>query len=111
MACRRALKQLDVTPQEERAAVAISSMLGETEAATSAEEIAWAFRKTLEQVALKRPLVVVFDDIQWGEDTFLDLIEHVAPFLRTHRSCCSASPGWTSSSDAPPGRSPIDSSR
>ena len=25
-----------------------------------------------------RPLVVLFDDIQWGEETFLDLVEHVA---------------------------------
>ena len=40
----------------------------------SAEEIAWAFRKLLEEQA---PLVVVFDDIQWGEETFLDLIEHL----------------------------------
>ena len=54
------------------------SLLGETEAATSAEEIAWAFRKTLEHAAADRPLVVVFDDIQWGEEIFLDLIEHVA---------------------------------
>ena len=65
-------------PSDEAAAVAIRSLLGETEAATSAEEIAWAFRKTLEQAAAERPLVVVFDDIQWGEETFLDLIEHVA---------------------------------
>ena len=72
------LKQLDVLPADEAAAVAIRSLLGETEAATSAEEIAWAFRKTLEQAAAERPLVVVFDDIQWGEETFLDLIEHVA---------------------------------
>ena len=72
------LKQLDVLPPDEAAAVAIRSLLGETEAATSAEEIAWAFRKTLEQAAAERPLVVVFDDIQWGEETFLDLIEHVA---------------------------------
>jgi class 3 adenylate cyclase/predicted ATPase len=71
------LKQLDTLPEEEAAAVAIRSLLGETEAATSAEEIAWAFRKSLEQVAAERPLVVVFDDIQWGEETFLDLIEHV----------------------------------
>ena len=71
------LKQLDVRPRDEAAAVAIGSLLGETEAATTAEEIAWAFRKTLEQAAAKRPLVVVFDDIQWGEETFLDLIEHV----------------------------------
>ena len=72
------LKQLDVLPPDEAAAVAIRSLLGETEAATSAEEIAWAFRKTLEQAAAERPLVVVFDDIQWGEETFLDLVEHVA---------------------------------
>ena len=72
------LKQLDTLPAEEAAAVAIRSLLGETEAATTAEEIAWAFRKTLEQAAAGRPLVVVFDDIQWGEQTFLDLVEHVA---------------------------------
>jgi class 3 adenylate cyclase/tetratricopeptide (TPR) repeat protein len=73
------LKQLDVLPADEAAAVAIRSLLGETDVTTSAEEIAWAFRKTLEQAAAEaRPLVVVFDDIQWGEETFRDLIEHVA---------------------------------
>ena len=72
------LKQLDVLPADEAAALAIRSLLGQTEAATSAEEIAWAFRKTLEQAAAERPLVVVFDDLQWGEQTFLDLVEHVA---------------------------------
>jgi class 3 adenylate cyclase/tetratricopeptide (TPR) repeat protein len=71
------LKQLDVRPRDEAGAVSIRSLLGETEAATSAEEIAWAFRKTLEQAAAERPLVVVFDDIQWGEETFLDLVEHL----------------------------------
>jgi class 3 adenylate cyclase/tetratricopeptide (TPR) repeat protein len=71
------LKQLDRQPSEEAAAAAIGSLLGETQAATSAEEIAWAFRMTLEHAAAERPLVVVFDDIQWGEETFLDLIEHV----------------------------------
>ena len=72
------LKQLDLLPPDDAAAVAIRSLLGENEAATSAEEIAWAFRKTLEQAAAERPLVVLFDDIQWGEETFRDLIEHVA---------------------------------
>jgi class 3 adenylate cyclase/tetratricopeptide (TPR) repeat protein len=72
------LKQLDVLPPDEVAAGAIRSLLGESEAATSAEEIAWAFRKTLEHAAAERPLVVVFDDIQWGEETFRELIEHVA---------------------------------
>jgi class 3 adenylate cyclase/tetratricopeptide (TPR) repeat protein len=72
------LKQLDVLPSDEAAAAAIGSVLGETEAATSADEIAWAFRKTLEQAAGEQPLVVVIDDLHWGEETFLDLIEHVA---------------------------------
>jgi class 3 adenylate cyclase/tetratricopeptide (TPR) repeat protein len=72
------LKQLAVLPEDEAAAEAIRSLVGETGAEASAEEIAWAFRKTLEQAAAKRPLVVVFDDIQWGEETFRDLIEHVA---------------------------------
>jgi class 3 adenylate cyclase/tetratricopeptide (TPR) repeat protein len=72
------LKQLDVVPPDDVAAVAIRSVLGEDEAETSAEEIAWAFRKTVEHIAAEQPLVIVFDDIQWGEQTFLDLVEHVA---------------------------------
>jgi class 3 adenylate cyclase len=70
------IKQLDALPSDPAAAVAIRSFLGDssTEIA-SAEEIAWALRKLLEEQA---PLVVVFDDIQWGEDVFLDLLEHVA---------------------------------
>ena len=67
-----------VAPHSDAVAMAaIRSLLGEIDAATSAEEIAWAVRKTLEHVAAERPLVVVFDDIQWGEDTFIDPIEHV----------------------------------
>ncbi|MFN2470763.1 MAG: AAA family ATPase [Gaiellaceae bacterium] len=72
------LKQLDVLPADEAAAAAIRSLLGESESATSAEEIAWAFRRTLEHASAQQPLVVVFDDIHWGEETFLDLVEHVA---------------------------------
>jgi class 3 adenylate cyclase/tetratricopeptide (TPR) repeat protein len=69
------IKQLDALPSDPAAAASLRSLLGETEQATSAEEIAWAFRKLLEQQA---PLVCVFDDIQWGEETFLDLVEHLA---------------------------------
>ena len=32
--------------------------------------------------AAEQPLVVVFDDIQWAEPTFLDLIEHIADWSR-----------------------------
>jgi class 3 adenylate cyclase/tetratricopeptide (TPR) repeat protein len=98
------LKQLELMPEEEAAAMVIGSLLGETEATTSAEEIAWAFRKTLEQAAAEQPLVVVFDDIQWGEEAFGDLIEHVA-LLSTARPVlllCMARPELTESRPAWP---------
>ena len=72
------MKQLDAlswTPPPP----SLRSLLGETEQATSAEEIAWAFRKLLEEEA---PIACVFDDVQWGEETFLDLVEHVALLSR-----------------------------
>jgi class 3 adenylate cyclase/tetratricopeptide (TPR) repeat protein len=69
------VKQLGALPSDPGAAAAIRSALGESDEGTSAEEIAWAFRKLLEERA---PLAVVFDDVQWGEETFLDLVEHVA---------------------------------
>jgi class 3 adenylate cyclase/tetratricopeptide (TPR) repeat protein len=50
--------------------------------ATMANEIFWAVRAFLESVASERPLVVVFDDIHWGEETFFDLIDHVADLSR-----------------------------
>ena len=69
------VKQLAAVPSDPTAAAAIQSLLGESEVGTSMDEIAWAFRKLLEEQA---PLVVVFDDIQWGDETFLDLIESTA---------------------------------
>jgi class 3 adenylate cyclase len=56
-------------------------VLGGVEPAT-AEEIAFAVRKLLEEAASERPLVVVWDDLHWAEPTFLDLIEHVADWSR-----------------------------
>ena len=69
------VKQLAVLPSDPIAAAAIRSLLGESDVGTSGDEIAWAFRKLLEEQA---PLVVVFDDVQWGEETFLDLVESTA---------------------------------
>jgi class 3 adenylate cyclase/tetratricopeptide (TPR) repeat protein len=69
------VKQIAELPSDPAAAAAIRSLLGESEVGTSGDEIAWAVRKLLEEQA---PLIVVFDDIQWGEETFLDLIESTA---------------------------------
>jgi class 3 adenylate cyclase len=76
------VKQLDRLPSDKAAAAAIRSLLGESVAATSAEEIAWAFRKLLEEASHEHALVCVLDDLHWGEETFFDLVEHVADLSR-----------------------------
>ena len=69
------VKQVAALPSDPAAAAAIRSLLGESEVGTSGDEIAWACRKLLEEQA---PLVVIFDDIQWGDEAFLDLVESTA---------------------------------
>jgi tetratricopeptide (TPR) repeat protein len=69
------IKQLDALPSDPAGAAAIRSLLGQTDTGTTAEEIAWAFRKLLEEEA---PLVIVVDDVQWGDETLLDLVEGTA---------------------------------
>jgi len=69
------VKQLDELPTDELAAASIRSLMRETDTAAGTDEIGWAFRKLLEEQA---PLVVCFDDIQWGEETFLNLVEATA---------------------------------
>ncbi len=63
-------------------ATAIRTLLGDLTVTTSSTEIAWAVRKLLEAAAETRPLVVVFDDVHWGEPTLFDLIEHIGDFSR-----------------------------
>ena len=41
-----------------------------------------SFRKLIEARAAERPQIVVFDDLQWAEPVFLDLIEHVSDWSR-----------------------------
>jgi class 3 adenylate cyclase/tetratricopeptide (TPR) repeat protein len=61
----------------------VAALIGLVEAdAGGVEESLWAARKLFEQLARDRPLVLIFDDIQWAEPTFLDLVEHVADWSR-----------------------------
>jgi class 3 adenylate cyclase/tetratricopeptide (TPR) repeat protein len=76
----KALGGADAAPPE--AADTIASLLGESDTSATAEGIAWAVRKLLERAAEEQPLVVLLDDIHWGEPTFFDLVEHVADLSR-----------------------------
>jgi class 3 adenylate cyclase/tetratricopeptide (TPR) repeat protein len=64
------------------AAERVAALVGLDEAAAVAEEGFWGFRKLLETMAHRSAVVVVFDDVNWGEPTFLDLVEHVAEWTR-----------------------------
>jgi class 3 adenylate cyclase len=55
----------------------IESVLGLSEHPYGRDELFWAVRAVLQELARRRPLVVVFDDIHWAELTFLDLIEDI----------------------------------
>ena len=46
-----------------------------------AAEILPATRALLEDLAREQPLVVVLEDLHWGEPTFLDLVEYLAEWL------------------------------
>jgi class 3 adenylate cyclase/tetratricopeptide (TPR) repeat protein len=75
------IQQLGELPDEATSAP-LRSLLRESDEPTSAEEIAWAFRKLLEREARNAPLACVLDDLHWGEESFLDLVEHVADLVR-----------------------------
>ncbi len=55
----------------------VAGALGVVESTAYPAETFWAVRKLLEAVARERPLVVVLEDIQWAEPTFLELIEYL----------------------------------
>jgi class 3 adenylate cyclase len=64
----------------------VSALVGQ--AATSdvasapREEAFAAWRRFFEALADERPLVLVFEDIQWADDGLLDFIEHLADWVR-----------------------------
>ena len=55
----------------------LAEAIGDSGSSASREEIFWATRELLEALALSRPVVVLFEDAQWAEPTFLELIEYL----------------------------------
>ena len=60
----------------------LAQVIGVASGSAPPEEAQWAVRRLLEILGAEGPLVVVFDDIHWGEPAFLDLIDHVADSAR-----------------------------
>jgi class 3 adenylate cyclase/tetratricopeptide (TPR) repeat protein len=57
-------------------------VLGAAEDGHSPGELTWAVTNWAERLADAQPLVLVFEDVHWGDDALLDVIEHLARTLR-----------------------------
>jgi DNA-binding SARP family transcriptional activator/tetratricopeptide (TPR) repeat protein len=71
-------RQLEGEDDADVIAARVAELTGLAEASWPVDEGFWAVRTFFEALARRSPLVLVFDDIHWGEATFLDLIEHIA---------------------------------
>jgi len=74
--------KIDALLPEEHKALGerLSAVLGAGEVSGSIQETFLAVRRILEELGRRNPVVVLFDDIQWGEDTFVDLIQYLSTF-------------------------------
>ena len=52
--------------------------VGLSEARATPEEIAWAARRLLAALARDQPVILVLDDLQWAEPTFLSLVDSLS---------------------------------
>ena len=59
-----------------------AGLLDAVEGDRSPEEIAWAAREVMSTLGDAQPLVLFFEDIHWAEEPMLDLIEHLADWVR-----------------------------
>ena len=75
----RALMEGD--PHRDAVCDRIVQLAGAKDDAAS-DDTFWAIRRFVEALARRRPLVIVFDDLQWAEATFLDVIDHIAEWSR-----------------------------
>jgi class 3 adenylate cyclase/tetratricopeptide (TPR) repeat protein len=85
LAVERLEALLDGAPQAGVVAGRVAAAIGLASDAGSSsgeQETFWAIRRLFEALARRQPLVAVFDDVQWGTPTFLDLLEHITDWSR-----------------------------
>jgi class 3 adenylate cyclase/tetratricopeptide (TPR) repeat protein len=94
--------------EDEHAAARAAELFKPSGEPMAHEEAFWAVRKVIEALARRRPLVLVVDDLQWAEPTFIDLVEHIAELTRdapllllvmARPELLEARPGWGGSGE------------
>ena len=66
----------------QRIAEHVSELIGAAQTTITADERTSALQRLVEELGRRTPFILVFDDIHWGEETFLDLVEHLADWCR-----------------------------
>ncbi|HEY5661412.1 MAG TPA: AAA family ATPase [Gaiellaceae bacterium] len=59
-----------------------SGVMDAVEGERGQPEIAWAAREFVDELADVQPLILVFEDIHWAEEPLLELIDHLAQWVR-----------------------------
>jgi class 3 adenylate cyclase/tetratricopeptide (TPR) repeat protein len=72
---------LDGDEDAGRIANRVAAAIGVTTHTDAPEETFWAIRRLLERMAQERPLILGFDDLQWADETLLDLIEYLVGWM------------------------------
>jgi predicted ATPase len=72
----------DLLGSDEAVASAVSGLLGADVAVSTPTEIAWGVRRLLEAAAAVKPVVMVLDDLHWGEEPLFELVEHLVTLSR-----------------------------
>ncbi|HUP31472.1 MAG TPA: adenylate/guanylate cyclase domain-containing protein [Gaiellaceae bacterium] len=60
----------------------VHQILPDTPLTGTNEQIFWRVKRRLEELGRERPVVVCFEDVHWGEPTFLDLVQYLAGWIR-----------------------------
>jgi DNA-binding SARP family transcriptional activator/class 3 adenylate cyclase len=68
-------------PDADMLAEVTAAYLGLTPGQATSEQIPWAIRRLLEQLASDRPLLLVIEDAHWAEPPLLDLIDYLVDWL------------------------------
>jgi DNA-binding SARP family transcriptional activator/class 3 adenylate cyclase len=60
----------------------VAAALGLGPAESVGEQVPWAFRRVLEELARDSPLLMALDDVHWADQPLLDLVDYLVDWVR-----------------------------
>jgi DNA-binding SARP family transcriptional activator len=60
----------------------LTGLLGLTDPPSPADELFWAIRRSFEALGREQPVIAIVEDAHWADAALLDLVEHVATWIR-----------------------------